>query len=135
MSTSTTPSILSIVIDVPLQRIFDLLTCALEGGSSYWARITGYKTPPAFWRQPDTHHPIYNHLDSPLSHGGALLVEEKEVDQPISYTLNLDTIKQGLILMAHHQPRHFGNFISEKEDAETGDVFLQLALLGEVRYG
>lgn len=37
--------------------------------------------------------------------------------------------------MAEKWPRHFGNFISENEDAETGDVFIQLALLGDIVYG
>ena len=38
-------------------------------------------------------------------------------------------------LMATKTPRHFANMIREAGDAETGDVFVQLACFGEIKYG
>jgi hypothetical protein len=40
-----------------------------------------------------------------------------------------------LALMAEKEPRHFGDFMGENDDATTSDVFLQLCLFGEVVYG
>jgi hypothetical protein len=51
------------------------------------------------------------------------------------YTLDADSIKSGLQLMQQEYPRHFAAFVSEDDDAETADVFLQCCLLGMVKYG
>jgi pimeloyl-ACP methyl ester carboxylesterase len=40
-----------------------------------------------------------------------------------------------LHLMPQVAPEHWADFLTENEDAETGDVFVQLCLLGEVVYG
>jgi hypothetical protein len=40
-----------------------------------------------------------------------------------------------LALMATKTPRHFANIVGERGDSETGDVLVQLACFGELRYG
>jgi hypothetical protein len=42
---------------------------------------------------------------------------------------------KGLQVMAEKYPVHFNNFDSDNFDAETGDVFLQCSLFGEIVYG
>jgi hypothetical protein len=37
--------------------------------------------------------------------------------------------------MAREAPQHFADFLNENDDADTGDVFVQCCLLGEIRYG
>lgn len=37
--------------------------------------------------------------------------------------------------MAEKDPRHFGDLVSENDDADTHDVFIQHVLFGEVIYG
>ena len=49
--------------------------------------------------------------------------------------LDRAALERGLALMSTEQPGHFADFVSGNEDAETGDVLLQLALLGEVVFG
>jgi hypothetical protein len=44
-------------------------------------------------------------------------------------------ILEGLRIMAEKEPRHFADFMTENDDADTGDVFLQCCLYGEVIYG
>lgn len=46
-----------------------------------------------------------------------------------------DGVGRGLQVMAEKYPRHFGNLISDNDDAETGDVLLQCSVLGEIVYG
>jgi hypothetical protein len=49
--------------------------------------------------------------------------------------LDMGTIRHGLQVMANQYPRHWNNFINDNEDADTGDVFLQCCLWGEVVLG
>ena len=51
------------------------------------------------------------------------------------YSLTPEKIAKGLRLLSEGYPKHFGWFLDENEDAETGDIFLQLALFGTVQYG
>lgn len=44
-------------------------------------------------------------------------------------------LEGGLKLMAEKHARHFGDFMSENDDAVTADVFLQLVTLKDVIYG
>jgi hypothetical protein len=43
-------------------------------------------------------------------------------------------IKSGLKVMAEKYPHHWQDFVSENDDAITGDVFLQCCLFGEIVY-
>lgn len=60
---------------------------------------------------------------------------EHESGAPIVHFLDLNKIKKGLRRMIKEQPEHYANFIGGNSDQETGDVFLQLCLLGEIKYG
>lgn len=108
--------------NIPTERISDLLCSAFEGGSNYWIRsgrrkgFEGYLQDVAF------------HSD------GAVFIKTTE-DGPKEFRLDRVAIMKGLALMAEKHPRHFGDFLAEHDDADTGDVFIQLALFGEVLYG
>lgn len=125
-------------VDITDQRIKDLLCSAIEGGSNYWYTIAGYvypdgKTAADYKGEED---PRYMLL--PLVEGGAVQFEthdDDEIKGAKSWLLNLDSIKRGFEVMRDKYPRHFANFISENDDAETGDVFLQSCLFGELVFG
>lgn len=116
---------------ISLERIADLLICALEGGSNHW--ITSIEIAPrkdASTGEPEkiTDYPQY-------------AIEQEHWSITLGYApmfrrhVTLPKLIAGLRLMATQHPRHFLNFINEDEDASTGDVFLQLATFGEVIYG
>jgi len=63
------------------------------------------------------------------------IVEWLEEGSVTVWKLDLDACKRGLQVMAEEYPRHFADFMSENEDAETADVWLQCCLFGEVVYG
>ena len=116
-------------------EIAGLLCTAFEGGSGYWANVDMAYTPTdadlkdeatyGDWRG----FPAYmvNHPDFKLT---VTDFEEEE-----TYTLTLETLKKGLKVMAKKYSRHFEDFINENDDADTGDVFLQCAVFGDVIYG
>lgn len=98
---------------VSRQRVEDLLCSAYEGGSNYWATADG----------------PYTQAFKPEG------VDITEIEDGVAHTLNPKAIQRGLGIMASDYPRHWANFLAEEDDAETGDVFLQCCVLGEIVYG
>lgn len=131
-------------VEVPIRRIQDMLCCAFEGGSNYWYMIEKFHEPkefPNMFDEPwDGKKPeVYRHIDYPTNPGGYLIVSDRklegEIDEVTKKKLDLDACVAGLQVMAQKYPRHFANMMQENDDAETGDVFLQCCLFGELVYG
>ena len=125
---------MEVCINIPLNEVAGLLCSALEGGSNYWYTVDEFIAPPSLTPELNATWRGYNYIAYPLSPGGALVILDKE-DGMARYRFDLEVVRRGLLAMAEKEPRHFGNFIGDREDATTGDVFLQLCLFGEVRYG
>jgi len=130
-------------VDVPISRVQDMLCCAFEGGSNYWYMIEKFHKPTEFVNlsdQPydDKKPQIFRHIDYPTNPGGYLIVsdaKQAEGKDIKKVTLDLDACQRGLHVMAEKYPRHFSAMMTENDDAETGDVFLQCCLFGELVYG
>lgn len=139
------PAPFTVSTEVPAKKIAGLLCTGFEGGVGYWCRIMTTIKP----KDPSAIRPVldeggrepkvWEFYDYPLL-GGATVCrlddgDTKDTDK--RYTpLVLDgaAIARGLKLMAEKWPRHYANFISENDDATTGDVFIQLCLLGDIVY-
>ncbi len=132
-------------VEIKDERIASLLCCAFEGGVGYWCRIAEYDRPERHEKYLDQRY-----TDWPLAEGGAVYVQDHvdsyEEDEDGYFLdddgerlpfLKLDraAIDRGMRIMADKYPYHFGRFMGDDEDAETGDVFLQCCLLGEITYG
>lgn len=125
-------------VELTDKRMADLLCCGMEGGIGYWARIVDYVEPEEVWEGKDWEHErgVYKHIHWPMSKGGAVIFcDAEDPDEKPCWRLDRKKMEAGLQLMAEQYPRHFANFINENEDAETGDVFVQLAVLKELVYG
>lgn len=133
------PATLAVTIAFPLARISDLLSCAFEGGSNYWYSIEKFVGVSNDLTFRSDEKAVYRHLDYPLNEGHALMVSDaKAVDSDADKRveqLDLAACRRGLEVMAAKYPQHYSNFLADNEDAETGDVFLQCALFGEIVYG
>ena len=141
---------ITIPTNIPLDRIRSLLTGAFEGGSNYWMGIHSYKLPhnrkPSFYGKGSDLQPIDDwwpqYILIPTTDGTLLLEDQEEFageeyinDQGL-YELNMAKIISGLKVFSELKPaRHFANFLSEDDDAETSDVFLQCCLFGDIIYG
>jgi|SRR6185369_4028355 len=137
---------LSVSQSFDVERIRGLLCSAFEGGSNYWYRIEKANFPEgrsaADYKEGGDGQDgkWYWHWSQlvPTHEGGSLIVTNSfgdEIGGKKQWTLDLDAIKRGLQIMAEKYPRHYGNFIAENDDADTGDVFLQCCLFGELVYG
>lgn len=120
-----------------------LLTGAFEGGSNYWYRIESRKLPPGTQKedfkqggrmQPegDYFHPL---ALIPTFPGGQLVIREIGDGEGEAFVLDLPALKRGLMLMREKFPKNYQRVLDENDDAADADVFLQLALLGDVVFG
>ena len=51
------------------------------------------------------------------------------------HRITIDNVRKGLELMQEQYPRHYADLVEENDDAITGDVWLQLAVFGDIIYG
>jgi len=115
----------------------DLLVTAIEGGSNYWYDIIDMQVPDVLatpWGK-DVYTP--NYIAYPFSAGGAIIITDRELerDEQKKFTLDRQAIERGKKLIETGDPQILSDVITENSDAETGDIFLQLCLFGEVIYG
>jgi hypothetical protein len=141
---------------IPYNRLLDLLTSAFEGGSNYWIDFVHNKEGEDWDKLPKGG---FQYVQEVPFLGGTLLIEPNENpgtpkvpgvrtklqrrdEEPYKeevWVLNLEALERGIKTMAalkhgeggHHWP----NFLNDHADAETGDVFLQCCLFGEIVFG
>jgi predicted PhzF superfamily epimerase YddE/YHI9 len=127
-------------IDIPEERIACLFVSAIEGGSNYWIKEIS-RTPYAADYQRDVDlGPGQLFLRLPFT-----VTEDRSEEQqePLDHVITEEDVRQALAIMAgtvtaqqrNVPSRHFAEFVNENEDAETGDVFLQLCIFREIKYG
>ena len=119
-----------IKVKISEERMKGLLCCAMEGGSNYWAEIVKYVIP----KDADTSTVEFKHIDIPFIEGCGILIQDQFGDEEPKL-LNIDAMKKSLQIMGEKYKWHLDNFLKENDDAETGDVFLQCALYGDIIYG
>lgn len=123
---------ISITVDIPLTRVADLLCTAFEGGVGYWCTIVNYVEPTGAHPPIDRELGFVGYMDYPIREGGAVVLRDDQDGK--KYTLDLDALRDGFQVMREKCPQHFSDFIIGNEDAETGDVFVQCCIFGEVVY-
>lgn len=118
-----------IEIKIPENIMEDMLVTALEGGSNYWAEQVKFIN-----KKPQRKKPyLPSYITTPLSKDGILQIKDTETGY--LYDLSRQAILKGIKVMAEKEAQHFGDMMKEDGDAITGDVFLQCALFGKVKYG
>lgn len=120
-------------VNIPDERIKDLLCGAFEGGSNYWYMIESANYP-----EGETKESLkieFTHIDLPMTDGGSLTISSLEEPNNPHVKLDRKACLKGLSIMAKRYPRHFADFMSENDDSITADVFLQCALYQDVIYG
>jgi hypothetical protein len=137
---ATTPTFKA-TVQVDPDKVKDLLACAFDGGSSYWAVIDDYFFANGIGindfkeggRFADKNHAIA--VSIPFQPGCGINIESNDDTDPMKSVLNLENLQKGFQLMAEKHPRHFADFMDDNTDATTGDVFLQMCLFGELVFG
>lgn len=129
-------------VEITPAEIAGLLCSAFEGGIRYWCSSTSTILPSGVHFAdfaPGGKHSIPGHKYfgvrdlAPLVLGCAVILRDREEERDIR--LDCAAIERGIKIMKEKYPAHFGNWMSNKEDAETGDVFVQCCVFGEIVYG
>ena len=144
-------------IEVTEKQLSNLLCDAFEDGSNYWISTIQYfykgkhmtadqirkalkgKMPTCgdgSLTTKDLDDPAYLWL--PFLKGGEVRIFVADEGDEFSgkvFILDKEHITLGLIKFSNFHKSHFANFISENDDAITGDVFLQCCLFGDVIFG
>ena len=122
------------------EGLSDLLSVATFG--NYWP-IVKIKRSEYHLAEEDKYDCIEDKWAAVLINGGTLVVyDEYEMDselnegeEPTKHYLTLKDVRKGLRLMKKEYPHHYADLVEEDDDAITGDVWLQLAVFGELIYG
>lgn len=130
-------------VELALKNVRGLLCSALEGGSNYWYMIENHEFSEGVTREDFreggrfTDPNEYWHPDQliPFHPGCTVIFSVPEDEDGKRYHLNLEAIQKGLEVMAEKYPKHFADLLQENDDGDTGDVFLQCCLFGEIVYG
>lgn len=130
------------------KMVRNLLVSAFEGGSNYWYRIESQKLPPGTKKsdfsdggrmQPrrSDGSQDYFHWSQliPTFPGGHLVIREIGEGEGETFVLDLAGLKKGLMIMKKEYPKNYKRVLDENDDADDGDLFLQLALFGKHIYG
>lgn len=123
---------IALTAKVDWEKIVNAIIGALEGGSTYWLQRYEYThTPDAIMD-----NPAYSCVDFWAKGGRMVLTyDNPEGEDTKDKEIGLNEIRLGLRSMAAESPRHFGDLLSENDDAITHDVFIQHVIFSEVVYG
>ncbi len=137
--------------DITIERVRGLLCSALEGGSNYWyydldyrlgdgMTISDFKQGGRLNPKPDSGYGGWTWPYVVATTKGCCLtlrvLDDKDGDYyGKTFVVDMETLARGLQKMADNHPEHFGNFLAENDDADTGDCFLQCCVFGEVVFG
>lgn len=131
-------------VEIPWQRVGDLICSALEGdGSVDWLA--------SFHSAPDDMSITLKRSIELMAEkgvwyyeggvywrdGGKAIVtyDDGNGNEKAQKTFGREEIETGMKLMAQAHHSHWNDFITENDDAITSDVFMQCAILGDVIYG
>lgn len=127
------------------EGLSDLLSVATYG--NVWPVVKAYKS--------DAEKGLFNYCKcredkwaEGLLHGKGVMVYDcydENIDEDADdftqfpksakHHITLDDVRKGLELMRDLYPQHWADLMEENDDAITGDVWLQLAVFGELVYG
>lgn len=133
---------MKVEMEIPAQRLCDILTTSIESGfSRYWCAgvyIVGQ------WAEQDgtpkpTSQPWW--YCSPEVFAGDFTIEVHEIPDEskrhkvVKHRINAADMAKGFAVFAKKAGQSFGDFMAENEDGICADSWLQCVALGEIRYG
>jgi len=126
-----------------------LLISALEGGSNYWYFLGDLSMIPEKGYSPKSKEMkeelekndqgmidcLVNRVWEAVQNGAEVPVFDAEDPEEKLGVISKKSMANAVKLMIKDYPNHLGDVLTEQDDAETGDVFLQLAVMGDIVFG
>lgn len=122
------------------ENLVNLLSVATYG--NYWPIIRAFKSDNEMGLFKDCECREDKWAKALMEGKGVVVYDNYEMDSelnegetPTKHYLTMDNVQKGLELMRDEYPHHYADLMMEEDDAITGDVWLQLAVFGELIYG
>ena len=145
MTTKTTRFEVAVqcVIKVPLVAIAEAIETFISTDySAFWCRYLGVRNEP----EPDAYRELVpgsalEDVDGdavvPLIKGGSLRFAELVDEECVTITryLDMEAIAVALPALSERCPHAFARLVAGDCDSEDADLFMQIALLGDIVYG
>lgn len=119
-------------IEVSSEQLASVLQRA---GISYWCKSYASTLGPACKQLAKDHRYLSAADFAPVTDGYWMVLEALEAP-PVRWRLDAQKIARGIQVIADKYPHHLGAVFGDSSaDATTGDVLIQCAIFGELRYG
>lgn len=114
----------------------NLLVSALEGGSNYWYLLGARSVNEVeeYLNKDDAGLPFAFQMMRAIERGASIRVFDCETGEKLGY-INLESIKNAEEIMLRDYPEQYAIAKQDEGDADTGDIWFQLSVMGEVVYG
>jgi len=114
----------------------NLLCSAIEGGSNYWYWLSSKAMKVINEVKPsDGKTPLVDRMWAAIEAGKSIPIHDLEDTKVQLGEISLVSIERGEQTMIEKHIQHFADVLKENDDAATGDVWFQLAVMNEVVYG
>lgn len=114
--------------------IRNLFCAAFEGGSNYWA----HAIEPVSEVPEDGSGLVFYGRAGFYGEKFAMKITHDDPDndgKQMVTTIDQDSVRRGLQKLADDYPSHIADLILDEGDGDTGDAFLQCAVLGDIVFG
>ena len=116
------------------QDIEDLFVTALEGGSNYWYYIKNIPKEIKY-NVKQLKQPLAEAIAKHVIDGGYIQFFDVENEDELLGTVDMDKLLDAISLLKKDYPDTWNNILDENTDAQDADIFLQLAVMGDVTFG
>jgi hypothetical protein len=116
------------------QDIEDLFVTALEGGSNYWYYIKNIPKE-INYQVEQLKKPLAEAIANHVINGGYIQFFDAENENELLGTVDMDKLLDAISLLKKDYPDTWNNILDEDCDADCADIFLQLAVMGELTFG
>lgn len=125
-----------IEVDIPQEKINDLIITALEGGSNYWY-ILPESTMDVLDEVMETEgtDPASVRFCKAIELGKTLEVNDAEDPDTVLGSISTESIQKGLQTMAQKNLEHFMQMFTDGWDADTADVAFQYFVMNDLVFG
>ena len=125
---------MSVTINITKEQRENLLCSAIEGGSNYWYYFNTKSCQAIDNIAPkDGKTPFVDRLYTALEKGLTVAVQDCDTMKTIGQ-LSIESIEKGEQLMADKYADDFADIVADTDDANTADIWFQLAVIGRVEY-
>lgn len=125
-------------IDIPAQRIADLMITAIGSGDPVTTASRGGWCAGIFWQSESATPPQGIWYAEPKQWEGTFKIEIVEYDETdgskTRHKIGRSQVRLGLSLMAIKHPNAFAMILAGNIDAAVADTFLQCVVFGEEKY-